>query len=560
MRKDVQFNWSKECQESFDKIKLWLCSEPVLKIFDPDIPIDIYTNACIIGVGAVLKQKNENGVSKPVAYFSKKLTETQKKKKAIYLECLAIKEAVKYWQHWLTGKEFIVYSDHKPLENMNLKARTDEELGDLAYYLSQYSFKIKYNPGKTNQEADCLSRNPVLEPYENTDDFLRITNLINLEDIQNDQNTNLDLQDEKNKLTLKNGIYYRKTKRKEKIILSEEFSKKLIENVHKTYCHLGRTQMLKKITSVYSAKRLVDNIRKICDTCEICIKNKSRRKSKYGLMSHLGPAKYPFEIVSIDTIGGLGGSRSTKKYLHLLVDHFTRYAYILTSKHQNSNDFIKLIKKVTQSYKIGMVLTDQYPAINSKELKEFLKKENITTVFTAVDTPFSNGLNERLNQTLVNKTRCKINESKKKVAWTTIAQKCVESYNKTEHTITKFAPKYLLEGENVNILPHELKTTGTNEDLKRDRKSALKNTLRSHNYNKRRFDLHRKELKVNVGDRVYVENGNQLNRKKLDELRIGPYKITKKISNSIYEVDTGHKKTESNFFHITKLIPVVDDS
>jgi len=80
-------------------------------------------------VGAVLKQKDKNGDSKPVAYFSKKLTQVQKKKKkAIYLECLAIKESVKYWQHWFMGKEFIVYSDHKPLENMNIKARTEEEL------------------------------------------------------------------------------------------------------------------------------------------------------------------------------------------------------------------------------------------------------------------------------------------------------------------------------------------------------------------------------------------------------------------------------------------------
>lgn len=44
-------------------------------------------------------------------------------------------------------------------------------------------------------------------------------------------------------------------------------------------------------------------------------------------MFQLGPAKNPFEIVSIDTIGGFGGSRSTKKYLHLLVDHFTRFGH-----------------------------------------------------------------------------------------------------------------------------------------------------------------------------------------------------------------------------------------
>lgn len=61
-------------------------------------------------------------------------------------------------------------------------------------------------------------------------------------------------------------------------------------------------------------------------------KNKTRGQGKFGLMSHLGPAREPFEIMSIDTIGGFGGSRSTKTYLHLLVDHFTRYTYILTSK------------------------------------------------------------------------------------------------------------------------------------------------------------------------------------------------------------------------------------
>ena len=39
-------------------------------------------------------------------------------------------------------------------------------------------------------------------------------------------------------------------------------------------------------------------------------------------------------------------------------------------------------------------------------------------------------------------------------------------------------------------------------------------------------------------------------------MRIGPYKIVGKKSNTIYEIDTGHRKTESNLFHISKLIPV----
>lgn len=49
-----------------------------------------------------------------------------------------------------------------------------------------------------------------------------------------------------------------------------------------------------------------------------------------------------------------------------------------------------------------MLLTDQYPGLNSNEFKKYLQDKQITLIFTAVNTPHSNGLNERLNQTLVN--------------------------------------------------------------------------------------------------------------------------------------------------------------
>lgn len=187
-----------------------------------------------------------------------------------------------------------------------------------------------------------------------------------------------------------------------------------MKDVQENMCHLGMKQMQNKISPLYTAKNLTLDIKKHCKSCEICLKNKTRGQDKYGLMTQLGPATSPFEIVSIDTIGGFGGSRSTKRYLHLLVDHFTRYAFIVTSKTQSANDFIELVNKVTDPDKIGMLLTDQYPGINFKEFRNFLNEQSIRIIFTAVNTPFSNGLNERLNQTLVNKIRCKMNEKNKK--------------------------------------------------------------------------------------------------------------------------------------------------
>jgi len=61
----------------------------------------------------------------------------------------------------------IVITDHKPLENLNLKAWTDEELGDLVQELLQFDFEVIYHPSLFNSKADCLSQNPVLDAASN---------------------------------------------------------------------------------------------------------------------------------------------------------------------------------------------------------------------------------------------------------------------------------------------------------------------------------------------------------------------------------------------------------
>ncbi|GBP68260.1 hypothetical protein EVAR_48626_1 [Eumeta japonica] len=60
-----------------------------------------------------------------------------------------------------------------------------------------------------------------------------------------------------------------------------------------------------------------------------------------------------------------------KRYLHLLSDHFTRYAYVLTSSTQNANDFIKLIRNCAETDDIELILSDQYPEIRIKLFPHF---------------------------------------------------------------------------------------------------------------------------------------------------------------------------------------------
>jgi len=56
----------------------------------------------------------------------------------------------------------------------------------------------------------------------------------------------------------------------------------------------------------------------------MCIRNKSRGQHKFGSMSQLGPATKAFEIMSIDTIGGFGSTRPTKKYIHIYLSIISR--------------------------------------------------------------------------------------------------------------------------------------------------------------------------------------------------------------------------------------------
>jgi hypothetical protein len=169
-----------------------------------------------------------------------------------------------------------------------------------------------------------------------------------------------------------------------------------------------------------------------------------------------------------------------------------------------------------------------------------------------VDSAFSNGLIERLNQTLVNRIRCAKNDPKLNgFPWTTLASQRVDQYNSTPHSVTSFAPGYLLTGSSLSIIPKAFSHTS---DLSADRKVAFQKSVINHKYSKSLYDKRVNVSNFSVGDTVYIENGSKHNRNKLNPVRLGPFKITRKLSDSVFEVDVHKGNFRKRIYHVSKMI------
>jgi hypothetical protein len=107
----VKFEWTRDCEISFQHLKHLLTSAPILRIVDPNEDFIVCTYACKKGLGGVLSQ---NGYV--VCYESRKLKEHERHYVNHDLELASIVNALKMWRHYLMGKIFELRIDHSGLK------------------------------------------------------------------------------------------------------------------------------------------------------------------------------------------------------------------------------------------------------------------------------------------------------------------------------------------------------------------------------------------------------------------------------------------------------------
>ncbi|CAA7051127.1 unnamed protein product [Microthlaspi erraticum] len=151
--KDVPFVWSAECEESFSQLKEMLTTTPVLALPEPGKPYMVYTDASGIGLGCVLMQEG-----RVIAYASRQWQGSERNRPTHDLELGAVIFALKIWRSYLLGETVQVFTDHKSLQHIFTQPMMNARQTRWVEFLADYQVNINYHPGKANLVADALSR------------------------------------------------------------------------------------------------------------------------------------------------------------------------------------------------------------------------------------------------------------------------------------------------------------------------------------------------------------------------------------------------------------------
>ena len=175
-KKNFVYPWTKDGPEhhAFEALKKAFTTAPILAHFDPDKKTWLETDASNYVVAAVLSQEGNDGILRPVAFLSKKMSPAECNYDIYDKELMAIVRAFEEWHPELAGTPvedpIRVISDHKNLQYFMSSKQLNSRQARWAEFLSEFNFRITYRPGKQGTKPDSLTRRVGDLPENNSDD------------------------------------------------------------------------------------------------------------------------------------------------------------------------------------------------------------------------------------------------------------------------------------------------------------------------------------------------------------------------------------------------------
>ena len=511
----TKWQWSQECEKSFQKLKDQLSSDQVLAHYDSTLPVRLACDASQYGVGAVISHLMPDGTERPIAYGSRTLTKAEKNYAQIDKEAAAIIFGIKKFHPYIYGRKFTLIIDHKPLTTIfspksSLPALAAARLQRWAIILSAYQYEAEFRATDKHANADCLSRLP-LQITTEEDAITKDASLFNLQQIErlpvkadkiaqltaNDpvlskvitfvqQGWPTQVQDEfkpyhirRNELTVEaNCLLWGR-----KVIISEKLQDKVLEELHTAHPGVVRMKSIARIHVWWPGiDKKIEEVVKSCLPCQ-SIRNKPPLTSL-----HLWnwPSQ-PWHRLHLDFLGPFLGATFL-----IVVDAYSKWLEVIPMSSTTAERTIIELRKLFATHGLPtQVVTDNGAQFTSQEFGEFLKLNDIQHYKSAPYHPAMNGEAERLVQTFKQAMRAAKGDPG---TLSTKLMRFLLSYRTTPNATTGVSPAELLFGRTLrtrlNLLRPDIST-----------KVQDKQASQKQHHDKKSRDRH-----FQVGQSVLVEN------------------------------------------------------
>ena len=498
-RHDSKFDWTPQCQKSFNHLRELLMEYPILRYPDPKKGYTVFTDASGIGWSGVLTQEypDEKGRIKhhPICYVSGQFRGSQLNWAALTKEAYAIYMSIRRLAFYVSDADVTIRCDHLPLKKFLTKQTLNSKVNNWAIELEQFNLKLEWIMGSKNTLADTLSRlldvcpEAKLEPEPAGQEFgsycfedmkpveveyIEEIDTVKIQYSEDFKEIKLPLQDAQmellqrhddtcrgitkklrqnkhmNKLfMLKSGIVYRlwceDGKTAECVVVPEVLQEPLLMLAHNYSGHNGFRRTYNAMKRQYYWPGMRKDVLTHCKKCHQCsLQNQGTGEVGFD---HFAVPSLPMEFICIDLVGPISPQTSKgNRYMLTVIDMMTGYTIAVAIPNKQAETVCKAYRDNVYCTFGGSsrILTDNGTEFKSKEMKQICEELDIKQVFSPVYIPQANGRLEGWHRFLKSCIAKHIRGAE--VEWDDLIPLAVSAYNFFPCQSSKESPFVLMFG------------------------------------------------------------------------------------------------------------------
>lgn len=535
-----KITWTTKAEQAFTASKELLATATLLAHPIPEAVISIATDASDIAVGAVLEQQVA-GEWHPLGFFSKKLSTAEAKYSTYDRELLAIFKAIRYFQHFVEGRFFVVRTDHKPItfafaqKSDKASPRQCRQLE----YISQFTTAIVHIKGDMNVVADALSRVQHV-------DAITMPCSFNSKDIAEEQASDSELQTllsegsalKLQKFTLddtEKPLYCDTSTGEIRPYLPRTLRRRAFSLVHNV-AHVGGKATSRQLRSRFVWPGLDKEATDWARSCIQCQRSKVHRHVK-NIPQHFAPPDNRFDHVHIDIVGPLAPS-ANNRYILTMIDRFTRWPEAVPISDITADTVTAAFYSswISRFGSPKIITTDQGTQFESTLFRALSQLTGSKRIRTTAYHPSANGMIERWHRSLKSALRC--HETSR---WVEILPTVLLGLRTAYKEDLKCTPAELVYGINLR-LPGEF---FFDDDLPSDPHLFVEKFRRDMQQLRATPGSHHRKDSVFIHKDLtscsHVFMRDDTVRKPLQQPYTGPHEVIKRITDRVYTIRTGNR-------------------